>query len=307
MESIKELMQDIKTIDSYQRIDPLHPIGWYIGLDSMGNYSLFCVTPTQPHNLISTQIIQVFIGIRRDGKFGITFSLKEKTYINVFVHFCEDMIESTKLVIDPSKAADAVCGRYIQWQKAFKKTRGDLLGFEVIKGLIGELIFLRDKMIPTYGAKNGLRGWSGIDFTDRDFTYEDTWYEVKTTVSGGSSVKISSVEQLDIVNNGHLVVVYLDKTSKEDTGRITLNNLTDMITQELNSVVLQEEFKTRLLEFGYYSDEAYDDICFSYKGMSIYKVTQDFPCLRQKSVPAAVTDVEYRLSLPAIDFYREDQ
>lgn len=65
MESIKELMQDIKTIDSYQRIDPLHPIGWYIGLDSMGNYSLFCVTPTQPHNLISTQIIQVFIGIRR--------------------------------------------------------------------------------------------------------------------------------------------------------------------------------------------------------------------------------------------------
>lgn len=306
MESLKQMLLDAREADSFQRIDPLHPVPWYTGLDSSGNYSLFCIVSTRPQKLASSQVIHVFVGKRKDGAYGITFSLTDKAFLNVFIHFCEDMIDTTRRVADPLKVSDAVCGRYIQWQKAFKRNRGDVLGFEVVKGLIGELIFLRDKMIPNYGAEKSLHSWTGIDYTDRDFACDDTWYEVKTTVSGGSSVKISSVEQLDVMTEGHLAVVSLDKTSMEDAGRITLNNLYEMISQSLDSVALREELRTRLLSFGYYPDEAYDDICFSFGGISLFKVTTGFPCLRKNIIPAAVTDVEYRLSLPAIEGFREE-
>lgn len=306
MDKIRQMLLEARGIDNFQRIDPAHPVAWYVGLDSSGRYSLLCVMESKPQNLMPTQIIHVFIGKRQDGKYAITFSLNEKAYLNVFLHFCEDMFESSCRVTDPNKVADAVCGRYIQWQKTFRKTRGELLGFEAVKGLIGELIFLRFRMLPKYGPEKALHGWTGIDYTDRDYTYEDTWYEVKTTVSGGSAVKISSVEQLDVDSDGHLAVVFLDKTSREDSGRVTLNNLVSAINEELDSLVLQEELRTRLLDFGYYQDEAYDEYCFSFRGISQYKVTEAFPCLRRGMIPPAVTDVEYKLSLSAIDCYREE-
>ncbi len=306
MDKLKQMLLDAKNNESYQRVDPAHPVAWYAGLDSIGQYSLFCITETKPHNLIPTQIIYVFVGKRQAGNYGITFSLKEKNYLNVFLHFCEDLIELTRRISDPAKVADTVCGRYIQWQKAFKKNRGDALGFEAIKGLIGELIFLKYRMFSKYGPQKALHGWTGIDYTDRDYTYDDTWYEVKTTVSGGTTVIISSVEQLDVENDGHLAVVYLDKTSREDTGRITLNSIVSRVNEDLDSLVLQEELKTRLLDFGYYSDDAYDDICFSWHGISLYKVSTDFPCTRKAMVPPAVTDVEYKIALSAIDSYKEE-
>ena len=306
MEKVKQIFLDSKGVDNYQRIDPSHPVAWYAGLDTTGCYSLFCITVNKPHNLMSTQIIQVFVGKRQAGDYGITFSLKEKAYLNVFLHFCEDIIESTRRIKDLNKVADIVCGRYIQWQKAFRKYRGELLGFEAIKGLIGELVFLRFKMIPKYGPEKALHGWTGIDYTDRDFTYDDTWYEVKTTVSGGTSVKISSVEQLDVDTEGRLAVVFLDKTSREDSLRVTVNSIVTAITNELDSLVLQEEFRSRLLDFGYYPDEAYDDICFSCHGISMYKVTEQFPCIRKGMIPSAVTVVEYKIALSAIDCFREE-
>ena len=38
-----------------------------------------------------------------------------------------------------------------------------------IMGLIGELLFLRDYMIPTYGEDIALLSWSGSELTHKDF------------------------------------------------------------------------------------------------------------------------------------------
>lgn len=55
------------------------------------------------------------------------------------------MITYTKHITKAEVAADGICDRYIQWQKAFIKTEGKLLSYEQIKGLIGELCFLKMK------------------------------------------------------------------------------------------------------------------------------------------------------------------
>lgn len=59
-------------------------------------HSLFAITKTQPKNISETKLMSVFVGERRDGNYGITFSLLEKRNLDLFAHFCEDMITYTK-------------------------------------------------------------------------------------------------------------------------------------------------------------------------------------------------------------------
>jgi DNA mismatch endonuclease (patch repair protein) len=89
------------------------------------------------------------------------------------------------------------------------------------------------KMIQKYGVDVALKSWSGTEHTDQDFSCDDTWYEIKSTVSGSASVKISSVEQLDTNQTGHLVIVTLDKTSEADASRLTLNSMYEMVLSSI--------------------------------------------------------------------------
>lgn len=81
---------------------------------------------------------------------------------------------------------------------------------EVI-GLIGELLFLKDYCFPIYGISIGLNGWSGPEPTHKDFSYKNEWYEIKSINSFKNTVSISSIEQLDSLVEGKLVVYSFEK------------------------------------------------------------------------------------------------
>lgn len=306
MEDLKNRFMNLKELDKYQRVSVEHPVAWYIGLDTSSRFSLFAITEKQPRDMNSTKLVSVFVGARKDGKHGITFSLLDKGNLDIFIHFCKDIIEYSLKAKNPDQVADVICVRYKQWQKAFSKTEGKLLSYEQIKGLIGELLFLKMKMIPQYGVEKAIESWSGIESTDQDFVCDDIWFEVKTTVSGSPVVKISSVEQLDVSSDGYLIVVVLDKTSEADSSRVTLNSIVDLVVESLPSQYDQEKLLDRLLTFGYYFDEAYDRIGFKCNGMRKYRVDSGFPCLRSSLVPSSVQGIKYDLSLSAIESFREE-
>jgi len=307
MDILKQRFLEMHGIDNYQRVDSTHPIPLYIGLDGTAQYSLFCVTETIPTKApVSSRIISVFVGKRQDGTYGITFSLADQTYLDHFICFCADMIRSSKSVKNLNKAADFLCSRYVQWQKAFAKNNIGLLSPSEIKGLIGEMCFLQSAMIPKYGEASALASWCGPEMSDRDFECSDTWYEVKSTVSGSPTVTISSVEQLDTDRIGHLAVVILDKTSPTDAGALTLNKMYHSLRNSLSSELLAQKLDTVLLSFGYYENEAYDNYCFHHNGQTMYIVDAMFPCVRKKDLPIAAQNIRYDLSLAAIETYKED-
>lgn len=306
MDNLKDMFLNCQGLDSFQRIGADHPLPIYVGMDSSAQYSLFCVTPTAPRVIQSSAIISVFIGTRRDGSTGITFSLTDKVFLDLFVHFCDDIIESSRAIKDLSKAAEFLANRYVQWQRAFAKNNNGFLSFQEVKGLVGELCFLKNYMIPTYGEDKAIDSWIGPDMADQDFVCDDTWFEVKSTVSGSASVSISSVEQLDTDNEGHLVIVRLDKTSTGDSSKITINNLYELVLESLSSAQLKDMLKTTLLRLGYYADKIYDAYCFRYGGMEKYKVDSSFPCARRNNFAPAVQNMKYDLSLAAISQYKED-
>lgn len=306
MEKLKQRFLEMHGLDNYQRVDPDHPVPLYLGLDGNARYSLFCITETLPSKGVnSSRIITVFIGKRFDGNYGITFSLADQAFLDHFICFCTDIIRASRSVRDPKKTADFMCSRYVQWQKAFSRNNNGLLSPAEIKGLIGEMCFLQSRMIPQYGETVALSSWCGPEMSDRDFECGNTWFEVKSTVSGSAAVSISSAEQLDTDRIGHLAVVFLDKTSPADTSALTLNRMYHVLRNSLSSELLAQKLDTILLTFGYYENQVYDNFCFHYSGMTLYRVDSEFPCVRKKDLPIAVQNVKYDLSLAAIQEYKE--
>ncbi len=305
---IAKLFSEIHGLEKYQLIDMSHPIPMYAGIDGSARYSLFIKTMTRPDPVKSSNIIDLFVGARtKRHPCGLTFSLNDESMLDQFVYFCEDLFESTKEVPDDDNASNIICARYLKWQKAFEITKDGLLPSNVIKGLLGELYFLKEKMIPLFGETKAIASWIGPDAADQDFVVDDTWYEVKSTVSGAEAVNISSVEQLDTAIPGNLVVIHLDKTSSTDQMKIRLNEYYNSIMNILEEEDNKNRLSGILLNHGYYPDERYDDYCFHYNGYEIYEVSSTFPCLRATSLPSSIGKVRYALYLNGLEQYLKEK
>ena len=301
--NIKDHFSQINGIDSFQRIDDTHILDIYLGIDNMSRYTLFLISECEPLQMYSSQIISVQAGIRKDKQWGISFSLINNGFEDIFFHFCTDIIESSRILTKKEKGSEFVCARYNNWQNMLTKYKGGLLSPGAIKGLIGELYFLKEFLIPLYGQEKAVYSWIGPDKADQDFVCGDTWYEVKSTVSGGETIKISSIEQLDTSNDGELVIVYLDKTSCTDNLKITLNSIYQEVYDSLSTELLKQKLGDIILNLGYYQRGEYDEYMFRFSKIDRYTVGAGFPCIRKTMLPSTVVNAKYELSISHIDSF----
>lgn len=303
----KEMFDVAQGIDSFRRVDKEHPLDIYLGKDASARTSMLLISKSVPMQIYSSHLIGITIGKRTDGAWALSFSLLDNQYQDMFFHFCDDIINSTREVKDKVQGTTFVCLRYLKWQEMLKKNSSGLLSFSEIKGLIGELVFLKEFLFDKYGKNIALQSWIGPDKADQDFVCADSWYEIKATVSGSATIKISSIEQLDTVNDGELVVVYLDKTSYANPNRITLNGIVDEIEKSLDNGEQRQLLRDILIRQGYIHRNEYDEHGFVCTIINRYAVTQSFPALRKKDIPTAIANSNYLLSLSAIqDFLKEN-
>ncbi len=302
----KETFELAQGIDSFRRVDESHPLDIYLGKDSSARTSMLLISKVEPMQIYSSHIIGITIGKRADGAWALSFSLLDNQFQDMFFHFCDDIVNSTRDIKDKTLGTNFICLRYIKWQEMLKKNSTGLLSFSEIKGLIGELVFLKTFMFEKYGKTLALESWIGPDKADQDFVCKDSWYEVKATVSGATSIKISSIEQLDTNSDGELVIIYLDKTSVANPKRITLNGIVNEIELDLENGEQRRMLGDILIRQGYVHRSEYDEYGFVCASKASYIVNNDFPALRKKDVPNAVETATYTLSLATIqDFLKE--
>lgn len=186
--------------------------------------------------------------------------------------------------------------RYLQWKKLFINAKKDLLSEFQILGLIGEILFLKEFLIPKYGEKVALQGWSGQELTHKDFSYDKEWYEIKTILDASVSIKISSLEQLDSDLPGKLSVYKLEKMSPEFTG-ISLNSLVHETAESFSGTELRDTFLDKVSSQGFSFREEYDDFVYRQKEIMHFCVDGDFPRLCRKDVPKAILKATYEIAL----------
>lgn len=296
--TLKDRFDTFTTPDYYSRVDVDHVLELYIGLDEKGRRSIELRSGFNPRKVKGTSAIEVNQYDNQIYK-TVRFSLTYEEISGLFYIFCEDLIEQTRSLTDESAGYNAVVVRFHQWKKMFVSSKRDFLNESQIMGLIGELLFLRDQLSKRIGLSESLRSWSGQELTHKDFSYGDTWTEVKTIRRSSQSVRISSLEQLDSDHDGELSVYALEKMSAEYKG-ITLNKLIVEIRNLFSDSDDRDLFMSKVALQGYEYHNYYDDFVYEKIYKKNFRVNVDFPRLTPDDVPEAVVKSIYEIDLNKI-------
>lgn len=294
----KEKFLELSENSKYKRVNEVHPLEIYLGLDSHGNKVL------RLNEQFEIQPVKSSAKIKVSQHNDVTYNSILFTNTGddeIFYQFCNDLINTSNMC-NTQIGYQFLLNRYSKWMKMFASNK-EALSITEIMGLIGELLFLKNYSFEKYGVRNAMFGWSGTESTHKDFSYDDEWYEIKCIETHRSVVKISSLEQLDSVVDGTLVVIKLEKMSASFDG-VSLNKLIGQIKEQITNEEVLDIFENKLLQAGYIFTPTYDDIVFCYISQEAYSVSQDFPRIKKNSLPREIAGVKYEILLNTIEGYK---
>lgn len=299
MNNLENIFEECKDSLSFKRIPSNYKLDIYLGYNDDGKKTLAYITDKVDKKFQSTRLIDVSINTRNDGKKAVCFSLVEEVETDIFYRFCQDIIESTENV-EKENGLKIINLRWNRWINMFKNPFSKILSENEIRGLIGELVFLRDYMFSKYGIDRSIESWEGPDLSHKDVEIDDTWYEIKTTNQGATTVKISSIEQLDSDKDGYLTIVELEKTNSNVVGYLSLNSLVDELSSMISNEAIKIQFLSKLSSIGYSYYDEYDCYIYDKKKIIFYLVNNEFPRLKSESLPTQIAKVSYELLIPNI-------
>ena len=292
---------------------PLYEI--FLGKNEKDQDSLlFRVNSAFPEDLFAeltnTSTMAVDLIRKEENQTILCFDLLDVDYQTLFFSFADNMISFVSRQSNEGNPFEAIVLRYSQWQRLLKINRTGLLSVETIRGLIGELLFLRDFLMPEFGAKSALGYWKGPIGADQDFRTEKIWYEIKTVTSGSDTVLISSIEQLDSeqFGAGEIVIFALDATVPADPEKITVKSLIDEIKVQLSRQESYTFDNFLFANLGYYDKSEYETGNYVVRLSSTqrYAIDAISPVIRRSSVPSAVVSLKYNLSLAGLNTCKID-
>ena len=290
---------------TYQRIDANYVVNIFLGYNEKGNMSMIITENGVEAKVKSSKFIEVSLKRREDKKLALAFDLLDEAYNSLFLIFCKDIITVCEKAGVDMAISNALM-RWKYWRELFGRQSSHLLDSQEIKGLIGELIILKDRFIPKYAVAKAIESWMGPLLGHKDFEISDTWYEVKTIPENATQVTISSLEQLEADNDGHLIIVRLEDSNAVTDNTITLNTLVTSIVNLIDDPEIIDLFRGKLDNMGYCPDLEYDKYNFILKSVCQYKIIPTFPRLRRKNTDPNIANVKYSILLNGIrDFLEE--
>ena len=290
-------------------IDKDHSLRIYRG-KTLGQKKAYLVTcKHEPINVPSTKYIKTKKTYDRIKNIWMLSFILDSTYEKHEVNFAkvfDDIIAESKKETVEGKSLTVFCNKYLDWQKLLSKIP-KALNDEVQQGLVGELYFLKNFLMPTFGEKIAIDMWMGPLYAIHDFTGENIWYEVKTLLRGKESISISSLEQLDTADsNGELIVITFEKTNEIDTEAMSIIRMVESIEEVLEPACLYS-FRKKLSHVGYNSeaiDENFEEKFFRVLSCDQYHVNDKFPKITKRQVDSEIISARYELSLPALEAFK---
>ncbi|WP_125707385.1 PD-(D/E)XK motif protein [Lacticaseibacillus porcinae] len=294
------------TQNQYLRLKNTETFAIYTGSDIQSRKSLYVKLVKKPRKIRSSKYIEAQLVQREDKRFGLTVSLCDESYRGVFDAFVQDLLDAIQLEDNELLAEEKFLKRLDLWWSLFARRVESVLSFERIFGLMGELIFLKDYIIPKYGAEYGLKGWTGPLGADQDFSLGKTWYEVKTKSIDKPSIHISNASQLTEEGDGYLIVNSYSKTSASSDNGTNIMKLYDELCRRLVLPELIALFNKQLAMAGFVPKEQYEETIIEFKRTDFYAVNNDFPMIKTADNQPAISRIEYDLAVNALSMYKVD-
>ena len=291
--------------NSYLSLGDIHPLNLQIGRAANYYKSLAVMNSGKIKDIPSSYAVRAVNPALANGDFVLEFQLVHDTFDEEFQRLCWDMIEVT--IESPQPLKDMIA-RYMTWQKLLQYKNTGVMSFENQKGLLGELLYL-EELLSSMTCADAVNAWCGPEGSDQDYVMANTWTEIKTVSLAATTVKISSLQQLDQEIDGILKVYVLEK-STEGPGRVTLPDVVSQIKATLaDEPQVLDRFEMKLFKYGYRQadEDEYRKNWFRLVESREFFVTDDFPKLTRKNVPSGVEECTYGLSLLSLEPFRRQQ
>ena len=286
----------------FKRVGTVPELNTYVGKDDKGRYAFKFKGQYVPTRIFGSEVISVE-QYEEDCSYSLLFLLEKEELLERFCTFCQDLLSSVDGISNQAEGYRAICNRYASWKRLFKPNHGDMTEPEIM-GLIGEMLFLKNEMIPVYGTDKAIDSWMGPEKTNKDFSIDSVWYEVKAVSAGKDSVHISSIEQLDSDAAGYLAVYKLEKMSPGYDG-VKLSSLANEIMTLISNDFYKEMFAGKLMSYGFDWSSDYDNFVYSQSSFAKYVVSEGFPRISRSSIALPIVKVQYELILSNIDKYKQ--
>ena len=239
------------------------------------------------------------------GQWFLVFELLEPSHGDEFSQLCSDMLENASGEQDHEKAVQLMLNAYTEWLDFYKSSTR--LTTEVCRGLFGELKFLQVEVIPNFGNAQAIESWVGPLGAPQDFVFPSRLScEIKTVQPNGSSVKISSLQQLASKFPLVLSVVRVSNSFTEGLGQ-SISTLVDEIEQTLDPAELMQ-FRRRLRNLRIdWQDSKLESLNFVLQSFEHFYASSDgFPKITPEQVGSGIRSVKYEINLPELDSHRLD-
>lgn len=267
--------------------------------------------PTSPVPEKKPAGLDIQIIDRDNGEKRLILTLTDKDATDIFRSLCADLLKTAEILSTDERknGMTIILQRIVRWQELLTARRSNLLSPSQIIGLLGELLFLQDIIIPRLGQSvNAIACWRGSFGDEQDFLFNDVIFEIKTQLSTSDRyIYISSEDQLDTVS-GTIVLCHqsLSKTVENTDGAVSLASLAEAILSNLRSadVAAADLFMLGLIEAGYTTRPEYSKDIYKIQARNFYSVVESFPRIVRGDLRAGVDKVIYRISLHACEKFR---
>jgi Putative PD-(D/E)XK family member, (DUF4420) len=233
------------------------------------------------------------LGVVRDERGPLlVLSLEDRDRIDLFTTVCADAISASE---ESDRALAVFLDRLDAWRR-FLRERSSGLSREETTGLIGELVVLGELLALDRAA---LGFWEAPGDGLHDFHREGHALEVKTSIGPSSQVRISALDQLDILGLRRLDLLHVRLIESPDG--TTLGTIVSDIMARLEEPS-RRTFENALLRRGLMPDDttARSNPRVEMRTIDAYHVGAAFPRLGRTNVPQAVSEAQYALDVRAL-------
>jgi hypothetical protein len=290
---------------AHRRVDAVHPLDLYVGLNTEMTRELVLVADAVPPEVAKRfKAFEIATTPRADGRYALSVRLRRKELSRLFSHLCEDLVEASRGCTQPN-AVRFVSERIARWERLLSRDREGLLTEDALRGLVAELVFLKDLAIPHKGSIEALQGWRGPLGAPHDFQFATAAVEVKS-VTETLTAMISSAEQLD--SSGErlfLSAVRLHGTTEVLPDSFSVAELVQSLRDVFESdAVCAAEFDAKLSLLGYGDAREYEARRFVVKEVRHFEIDPGFPRLVPSMLPAGLVSVGYGVDLRRCEPFR---
>ncbi len=285
-----------------------HNISIYYGYSKKGLYRLALKSTIEPFFSKSTKVIEYSIVKNKPNEYWSYFDLNDERFIPIFFKFIESIIEAILIDQNEQNALTTTQNLFELWKKMFEKKQTEM-SIEKAQGLFGELYTLIN--IPLnkelkVSLDEVILGWGGGENLTKDFSFKDTWIEVKTRKSNTDKIRITRIEQLESSTKGFLSVVTVEIMSEVyNIKPSSINELVQSILDSTNSPFIKNKFLEKLDLYGYDFLQEIVDKKFCIMNLSFYIIDDNFPRLiRSDFDKPEILEVSYTLSINSIERFK---